>query len=140
MAALIIFFSVESFGQSHDIEVIEKLNRDWLNTYPKKDSATLSKILADDFIMIASNGYRQTKKDNLMNLLSPNIETISVTIDSVNTRMLTREVGLLNAWITFVFKADGKEMTGHNCYQDIYMKRKGEWVAVAAHVTLLNSH
>jgi hypothetical protein len=96
--------------------------------------------LADDFIMIAPNGQRQTKQDNLMNLLLPNVETISVNIDSVNTRLLTADVSVLNAWITYVFKVDGKEMTGHNCYQDIYMKRKGRWVAVAAHVSLLNSH
>jgi hypothetical protein len=29
-------------------------------------------------------------------------------------------------------------MTGRNCYQDIYVKRKGKWMAVMAHVTLLS--
>jgi hypothetical protein len=32
---------------------------------------------------------------------------------------------------------DGKDITGKNCYQDVYIKRKGRWVAIAAHVTLL---
>jgi hypothetical protein len=29
-------------------------------------------------------------------------------------------------------------MTGQNCYQDVYVKRKGNCLAVAAHVTLLS--
>jgi hypothetical protein len=49
-----------------------------------------------------------------MNLLLPNVETISVHIDSVNTRLLMPDVGVLKAGITFVFKVDGKEMTAND--------------------------
>jgi len=98
----------------------------------------LSKILADDFIMIGPNGSRQTKNDNLINLFSPNVEINSVNIDSVDVRLLTPDVGILSAWTTFEMKVDGKASIGKNCYQDIYLKRKNKWVAVSAHVTLLS--
>ena len=139
LSVLVGYFSQKSLGQTNDIETLKKLNAAWLNSYPKRDSATLSSILADDFVLIAVNGAKQTKKDNLDNLLSPNIETISVSIDNVDVRMLSSDVGLLTAYTNFVFKMDGKEMTGKNCYMDVYQKRKGKWVAVAAHVTSLSS-
>jgi uncharacterized protein (TIGR02246 family) len=139
LGALVIFFPFDSLGQSQDMETIKELNQDWLNSIPKRDSSVLSKILADDFILIGANGARQTKKDNLLNLLSPNIETKSVKIDSVEVRLITPDVGVLTAWTHFVFKVEGKKMTGRNCYQDIYMKRKDKWLAVSAHVTLLGS-
>jgi|GEM_PF-5641466 len=28
-------------------------------------------------------------------------------------------------------------MKGRNCYQDVYVKRKGRWMAIAAHVVSL---
>ncbi len=138
-AVLVFVFSLNSLAQSQDIEAIKKLNQDWLNSMPKRDSSTLSRILSDDFILIAPNGARQTKKDNLSNLMSPNVEVRSVAIDSVNVRLLTPDVSVLSAWTHFVLRIDGKEMPGKNCYQDIYMKRKNQWVAVSAHVTLLSS-
>ena len=140
LGALVIFFSFTTVGQNQDIETIKQLNQDWLNALPKRDSSTLSKILADDFIMIGANGSSQTKKDNLMNLMLPSVETKSVGIDSVKVRLLTPDVGIVTAWTSFLLSINGREMTGKNCHQDVYMKRKNKWVAVSAHVTLLDMH
>jgi len=138
LSFLSVFLSFNASGQSPDIETIKKLNEDWLSSIPKRDSSMLSKILADDFIMIGPNGSRQTRNDNLLNLFSPTVEINSAHIDSVEVRLLTPDVGILSAWTTFEMKVDGKASTGKNCYQDIYMKRKNKWVAVSAHVTLLS--
>jgi uncharacterized protein (TIGR02246 family) len=140
LCALTVFFCFDCRGQNGDVDEIKKLNKDWLNSFPTRDSATLDKILADDFVLIGANGSRQTKKDNLRNLVSPGIEFKSVKIDSVDVRLLTPDVAVLTAWTSFIFKTDGKEMNGSNCYQDVYMKREDRWWAVSAHVTLLGMH
>jgi uncharacterized protein (TIGR02246 family) len=137
---LFVFYSFDCLGQNNDVETIKKLNRDWLNSFLTRDSATLSKILADDFILIRPNGSKSDKQNNLLNLVSPNIEFKSVKMDSVEVRMITPDVGILTAWTNFVFNADGKESNGSNCYQDVYVKRKNRWYAVSAHVTLLGMH
>jgi len=124
------------FSQSKDMEILKKLNRDWINSYPTKDSATLNKIFADDFVLINHRGTKMTKKDILASLDKQ--EMLSAKIDSVDVKLLTDNVGVVTAYTKFVLKADGKEMTGQNCYQDIYVKRNGKWVAVTAHVTLLS--
>ena len=124
------------FSQSKDIEILKNLNKDWINSYPTKDSMTLNRIFADDFVLINHRGARMTKKDIISNLDKQ--ETLSTNIDTVDVKLLADNVGVVTAYTTFVLKSDGKEMTGQNCYQDIYVKRKGKWMAVMAHVTLLS--
>lgn len=124
------------FSQSKDIDILKNLNREWINSYPTKDKDTLDKIFAEDFVLISHKGIKMTKWDIINNLDKQ--ETVSVNIDSLEVKLLTDNVGVVTAYTTFVLKSDGKEMVGKNCYQDIYMKRKGRWVAVNAHVTLLS--
>ncbi len=125
------------FPQNKDADEIKKLNQQWLDSYITKDTAIENRIFADDLILVSPNGKKMTKKEMIGNLSSQQI--ISVKIDSADVRMLTNNVGVITSYTTFVFKSDGKEITGKNCYQDVYIKRKERWEAVAAHVTLLNA-
>jgi uncharacterized protein (TIGR02246 family) len=135
-AVLLLAIFQNAFSQHNDIKELTKLNQDWLNSYSTKDTATLAKIFADDFVLVSPKGVKMTKHDIISNLDKQ--ETVSINIDSIDVRLLTKEVGLITAYTTFVLKIDGEDMTGQNCYQDLYIKRKNKWVAVAAHVTLLN--
>jgi|SRR5271154_6455563 len=141
-----IFFFIFLFSlaqsiiaQSADVDTLKKLNQDFGNSIVRRDSATLSNILSDDFLMINPAGNELTKKDNLRMVSLTNRGFTSLTIDSVDIKIITPNVGIVNCWQTFTYTVDGKEMTGKNCYQDIYVKRKNRWQAVAAHVTLLSN-
>src|SRR5437879_2594589 len=129
VATLILFFNIAS-AQTKDIEAIKKLNADWLNSYVTRDTATLAKILAEDFTLIRPDGVKTTKKDALNNILLPDVQTISVHPDSVEVRIFN-DVGLIVCKATFVLKINNQETTGRNCYMDAYVKRKGRWYAVA---------
>jgi uncharacterized protein (TIGR02246 family) len=133
---LLMIILQNAFSQNKDVEELKKLNYDWINCYLTKDSVTFSKVFADDFILISPGGTKFTKKDILANL--KNQQITSTHIDSVDVRLLTEDVGIITAYATFVAKDGGKNMTGRTCYQDIYIKRKGRWFAVSAHVTSLN--
>ena len=132
---LIVTFRNAS-GQQNDIKELTTINQNWLNSYPKKDTATLSKIFAEDFVLVSPKGTKMTKHDIISNLDKQ--ETVSITIDSVEVKLLTADVGVITAYTTFVLKIDSKDVTGKNCYQDVYVKRKGKWLAVAAHLTLIS--
>ncbi len=125
-----------AFSQNNDIEKLTKLNQDWLNLSLKKDTAAFAKIFAEDFVLISPNGAKRTKWDVVKNILYQDIKSIN--IDSIDVRLLTNDIGLITCYTTFVLIIDGKDVTGKNCYQDVYIKRKGRWFAIAAHVTLFN--
>ena len=140
---LIFFLSMllpsASFAQSSssdDIKALEKLNEDWIHSYPGKDTATLSRIFADDLIMITPNGSRMSKKDIITNLASQGQQIRSARVDKVQVRLLGN-VGLVMAEASFVTNDNGKEVPGRTNYLDVYEKRNGRWVAIAAHVTFL---
>lgn len=134
-SAWLLFSAHLSFSQNKDIEQLQNLNREWIASYPKKDSATLSRIFADDFILVSPGGIQMTGKDILRNLSNQTI--LSSTVDSASVRLVTSDVAIITGYASFVLKAGDKEMTGRTCYQDVYRKQKGQWKAVAAHVTSL---
>jgi len=136
---LFVSFSANVFGQNGDVETIKKLNRGFLDALVSKDTTALSKILADDFLLINPSGIKRNKEDNLAALQSSNQQVVSIDIDSADVRLLTNDIGQITVWTTNVVIADGKKNTFKICYQDTYAKRNKQWKAVAAHVTLLSS-
>lgn len=135
---LVMIFSCQLYAQNKSVEALKRMNEDWIHSYPSKDSATLERIFAKDFILISPNGNKMTRRDVIGNLRRQ--EILSVNIDSADVRMLDEKIGVVTAYMTFVSKEDNTLKTGRVCYQDIYMQRKKRWVAVAAHVSLLSLH
>jgi hypothetical protein len=138
LSILMLLIFQKIFSQNNDVQALIKLNQDWLQSYQTKDKATLTKIFSDDFVLISPKGAKMTKVD-IINTLDKQ-ETVSIHIDSIAVKLLTSDVGVITAYTTFVLRIDGKDVTGQNCYQDVYIRRKGGWVAVAAHVSLLSMH
>jgi uncharacterized protein (TIGR02246 family) len=136
IAILFALILQNAFSQKNDIEKLTKLNQDWIKLSIKKDTAAFAKIFADDFVLISPNGAKRTKWEVVKNILNQDIRSQS--IDSIDVRLLTNDVGLITCYTTFVLISEDKDVTGKNCYQDVYIKRKGRWFALAAHVTLLN--
>lgn len=80
------------------IEELTRLNQGWLNSFIKKDAATLNKIFADDFILISPTGARMARSGIINNLNK--LETLSINIDSINVRLVKDNVGLITAYTT----------------------------------------
>ncbi len=140
LSTILMLFSFRSSGQSQDVETLKKINRDFLSSIVNRDTTTLSSILADDFILINPGGVRRNKADNLSSVFTPNQKVVSADIDSVDIRLLSGEVALVTAWTKNVISTDKETSKFRICYQDVYMKRRNKWVAVAAHVSFLGSY
>jgi uncharacterized protein (TIGR02246 family) len=137
--SILIFLTSAAVGQtssSDDVKTLEKLNEDWIHSYPGKDTATLSRIFADDLIMITPNGSRRSKKECIAMMASPGQQIASAKVDKVQVRLLGN-IGLVMAEASFISMENGKEVPGRTNYLDVYEKRNGRWVAIAAHVTFL---
>jgi uncharacterized protein (TIGR02246 family) len=133
-----LFFGISlcTHAQNTDAEIIKNLNRQWLDAIVQEDSVSLSHILADDFVLINPGGMRRSKADNI-SLHTPGQQVTRVDIDSQDLRFLTNELATITVWTTNYITQDGEKMIFKICYMDIYQKRKGQWKAVAGHVTLL---
>ena len=124
-------------AQSDDATAIKTLNTAWIHAYKTKDTAVVNRIWADDMILINPAGKKMTKPEMLHNLVTgPDFQ--SAVVDTADVR-LVGNVGLITAHITFTFILNGKVTTGHTGYLDVYQKRKGTWVCIAAHVTSLDN-
>jgi ketosteroid isomerase-like protein len=51
-----------ALSQSKDVDALKKLNQQWISAYPKKDTASLNKIFADDMVLVSSTGVTLKKK------------------------------------------------------------------------------
>jgi ketosteroid isomerase-like protein len=137
--SLLVFLTSAAMGQTSspdDVKTLEKLNEDWIHSYPGKDTATLGRIFADDLIMITPNGSRMSKKQILANTASPGQQVASAKVEKVQVK-LVGNIGLVMAEASFISLENGKEVPGRTNYLDVYEKRNGRWVAIAAHVTFL---
>ena len=117
--------------------MIKQLNRQWLDAIVQEDSASLARILADDFVLINPAGMRRTKADNIP-MHIPGQQVTNIVIDSQDLRFLTDEVGVITVWTTNFITQGAEKMVLKICYMDIYQKRKNQWKAVVGHVTLLH--
>src|ERR1700743_1447011 len=133
-----ILFSCNCLAQNNDAEALKKLNADWIGAYVTKDTATMSRIFADDLVLTNPSGKAMGKKEILNNLVAPGTEYLSTKVDTVSVRLFGN-IGIINAKITGTVKSNGNTSTFRTCYMDVYEKRKGRWYAVAAHVPLLDN-
>jgi hypothetical protein len=97
----------------------------------------MQEILAGDFMMVTSKGNKLNRMDVIRNVGSTEIMTIA-TIDSVSIRIFGH-TALVVGYTHFSIITKEQTMNGSSCYSDLYIKRKGVWKAVAAHVTLIDT-
>ena len=141
--ALLILFLIVNLttrAQSADVAAIKALNEAWIHSYLTKDTATVGRIWADDFILINPAGKRFTKQDGIRNMASPTIHFLSSAVDTAEVHV-TGNLGYIHARASFTsVDAGGKRTSGSTDYLDVYEKRKGRWVCIAAHVIYLGDH
>ena len=113
-----------------DVRTLEKLNRDYIRSVQESDVARFDDILAEDFLSSRPDGSLVDRAGFLAQIALPpgisNLEPHDVRI------RLFGDVAIIHARTTYT-KADGQAAAGR--YTDIWARRNGDWLCVAAHVT-----
>jgi uncharacterized protein (TIGR02246 family) len=139
LLTLVIFASVTGHAQSKDADAIKALNEAWIHSYLTKDTAAVARIWADDFFLINPAGQRYTRQDGIKNMSNPAIHFLSSQVDTAEVNVVGN-LGYIHARASFVSADDaGKQTKGKTDYLDVYEKRKGRWVCIAAHVIYLGN-
>ena len=117
-------------GDTNDIDILERLNRDYIRSVQESAVRWFEANLADDFLNSNPDGSLADRSAFLAQIARPaaisNLEAHDVRIRNLGY------VAIIHARTTYT-KPDGQPGWGR--YTDIWAHRHGRWTCVAAHVT-----
>ena len=117
-----------------DREELTALNGDYIQSVQDGDVARFADILADDFRCSAPDGSLLDKPAFLRQTALP-VTIANLQAHDVQIRMFDG-VAIIHGRTTYTTAA-GRAASGR--YTDVWAKRDGRWLAVAAHVTRVDT-
>jgi len=109
-----------------------KLETELGDAWPKRDAASMDRMLADDYMGTGTDGSVWTK-DQILELVKSD-ERSSAVSDDWKVRVYGDVVVVMGRY-TFKMQLEGKEVTGQERFTDTWVKRAGRWQCVAAHAS-----
>lgn len=113
---------------------VRKVERSWLDAYERRDVASMSAIVADDFLITFPDGSMQTKQQIVDSIKGPGATAMKFSTESVQSRVYGDTVILIGLVVS-EWKQNGNPMTERSRYTDTYVKRNGKWQVVASHLS-----
>ena len=115
-------------------EEAKRLNRQWMESYVRSDTAFLEQHLADDYVSTFPDGTVLDKKGEIESLKSGDIALTEMTPSEINVRTYG-EAAVITGRSTIKAKVKGQEVSGEYRFTDVWVKHSNRWLAVASQVT-----
>ena len=119
-----------SMTGANDLDVLAKLNDDYIQSVQHSNVKRFEEILADDFLCSNPDGALIERKAFLQQTARP-VTIRNLKAHDVNVRLMG-DFAIIHARTSYT-TADGAESGGR--YTDVWARRDGRWLAVSAHVT-----
>ena len=113
-----------------DLEMLLDINADYIRSVQTSDVARFDQILAEDFVCTNPDGSFVDRADFLKQTARP-VAISDLAAHDVMVRVVG-DCAVINARTTYRL-ADGRAGAGR--YTDVWARRNGRWLAIAAHVT-----
>lgn len=123
-------------GKASVEQSLKKMERDWVDATLKKDTATLDRILADDWVGQGPTGPA-TKAQVLADIKSGDQKLESINLGDLKVRVFGDTAVVLGS-DDEKSSYKGKDTSGHWLWMDVFVKRNGRWQAVASNSTVVN--
>jgi ketosteroid isomerase-like protein len=114
----------------HDTETLWQLNQDYLAAFRNSDVRRFGELLAEDFLNSRPDGSLVDRAGFLAQVAQPP-RVSNLSADDVRIRVLG-DFAIIHARMPYT-RPDGQPAAGR--YTDLWERRQGRWVCVAAHVT-----
>ncbi len=120
---------------AEDVEAtIIQLEKDWVAAIEKKDTATLDRLLADDFAGTSPTAHTYTKTNAIQEIKDAKYIVDKMDLDEASVNVYgTTAVSFTSQ--EEKSKYDGKDISGHYHFTDVWVKKDGRWQVVASHGT-----
>ena len=113
---------------------VEKLNRQWMESYVRRDTDFLERYLADDYVSTFPDGAVLDKNGEIEALKSGAVALIEMTPSEMKVRIYG-EAAVITGQSTIKAKVNGQEVSGEYRFTDVWSKQGDRWLAVASQVT-----
>ena len=114
--------------------VITQLERDWVAAIVKKDTATLDRLLAQEFNGTSPTTHTYPRETAIGDIKSGRYVVDSMDLDEISVNSYgTTAVAFTSQ--EEKSRYDGKNTSGHYHFTDVWVKKDGQWQAVASHGT-----
>jgi ketosteroid isomerase-like protein len=113
-----------------DLETLTALNLDYVNSVQRSDTTRFDEILSDDFLNTNPDGSLVDRAGFLAQI-APKAKIADLECHDVNIRVIG-DFAIIHARTSYLLP-DGRPDSGR--YTDIWAKRGGKWLCVAAHVS-----
>jgi len=110
-------------------EAITGLEQEWVKAIVAKDTATVSRLLADDFIG-TTDALQYGKSDAIEDVQSGTHETL--TLNDIRVHAYG-DVAVATMDQTEKSMHGKEDFSGHFLFTDVWVKQNGQWHAVASH-------
>jgi len=109
--------------------VITRLEHEWVSAIVKKDTAAISRLLADDFSGTTDDQI-YSKADAIDDVKNGTHESLE--LDNINVRLFS-DTAVVTMGQTEKSRHGDADFSGHYLFTDVWAKKNGEWIAVASH-------
>ena len=133
-ATLLIAASLTAAPMGSVEQEITQMEKNWAEAPMTHDTASVERIVADDWIGIWFDGSTLTKAQMIAEMKSGAMTTQSITLDPIKVRVFG-DVAISTGGDTEKSQYKGQDSSGHYVWTDVYAKRNGKWQAVASQVT-----
>ena len=116
---------------ARDMDVLQELNRGYIRSVQNSDVRWFDQNLAEDFVNSNPDGTFVDRAGFLAQIARPCL-VAKLTAEDVLIKMVSEEVAIIRARTTYV-KPDDQPGAGR--YTDVWARRDGRWVCVAANVS-----
>jgi ketosteroid isomerase-like protein len=113
-----------------DLATLLELNRDYIRSVQNGDVRRFDEILAADFLCSNPDGSLVDRAGFLKQTAQP-LTIANLEAHDVNVRLMG-DVAIIHGRTSYTLR-DGQARSGR--YTDVWARRQGRWLAVAAHVT-----
>ena len=144
VAVLVAAISSLALGQTADKQgkgsaeqTVMQLEHEWYEASLKNDTATLDKIIADDWVGQGPPGAF-TKAQALADMKSGDSKLESGTLGDLKVRVFGDTAVVAGSDVN-KSSYKGKDTSGHFNWTDVFVKRHGHWQAVASQLTPMDT-
>lgn len=125
--------SIFAADTSADEQQINKLEHEWGNAYVKRDTTFTQRITTEDFTFIGPEGNMVGKSEYVKSIAGDTVFT-AFTIENLKVRVYG-DAAVAVGEATIKARTKEEDSSGKYSFTDVFVKKDGEWKAVAGHVT-----